>query len=159
MRRRPRIAAALRIRVPAPTRFLAHSAKPGDSVANARNGRIGAGLTITPGRPFWIARRTARATASRVDGPRMRGADKPNYLDRAYIPAVTKPSEDEVVAPDVVWEGRPEPVLGAASQGSRHAHASLLLQQGVHPKVVSERSGHSTVGVTQDIYSHVVPGL
>lgn len=41
----------------------------------------------------------------------------------------------------------------------RHAHASLLLQQGVHPKVVSERLGHSTVGVTLDIYSHVVPGL
>ncbi len=42
---------------------------------------------------------------------------------------------------------------------SRHVHASLLLQQGVHPKVVSERLGHSTVGVTLDIYSHVVPGL
>ncbi len=41
----------------------------------------------------------------------------------------------------------------------RHAHASLLLQQGVHPKVVSERLGHSTVAVTLDIYSHVVPGL
>ena len=41
----------------------------------------------------------------------------------------------------------------------RRIHASLLLQQGVHPKVVSERLGHSTVGVTLDIYSHVVPGL
>ncbi len=41
----------------------------------------------------------------------------------------------------------------------RHIHASLLLQQGVHPKVVSERLGHSTVAVTLDIYSHVVPSL
>jgi integrase len=41
----------------------------------------------------------------------------------------------------------------------RHAHASLLLQQGVHPKIVSERLGHSGVGITLDIYSHVVPNL
>jgi len=41
----------------------------------------------------------------------------------------------------------------------RHAHASLLLQQGIHPKIVSERLGHSTVGITLDIYSHVVPSL
>src|SRR5712691_1367992 len=41
----------------------------------------------------------------------------------------------------------------------RHAHATLLLCQGVHPKVVSERLGHSTVGITLDIYSHVIPGM
>jgi integrase len=41
----------------------------------------------------------------------------------------------------------------------RHAHASLLLGQGVHPKIVSERLGHSTVGITLDVYSHVTPGL
>ncbi len=41
----------------------------------------------------------------------------------------------------------------------RHSHASQLLRQGVHPKVVSERLGHSTVGITLDTYSHVLPGL
>jgi integrase len=41
----------------------------------------------------------------------------------------------------------------------RHAHASLMLAQGTHPKVVSERLGHATVGITLDIYSHVLPGL
>jgi integrase len=41
----------------------------------------------------------------------------------------------------------------------RHIHASLLLHQGVHPKVVSERLGHSTVGITLDLYSHVTPTL
>jgi integrase len=41
----------------------------------------------------------------------------------------------------------------------RHTHASLLLRQGVHPKVVSERLGHSTVAITLDVYSHVTPGL
>jgi len=41
----------------------------------------------------------------------------------------------------------------------RHTHASLMLRQGVHPKIVSERLGHATVGITLDIYSHVTPGL
>lgn len=41
----------------------------------------------------------------------------------------------------------------------RHTHASLLLQHGIHPKVVSERLGHSRIGITMDIYSHVLPGM
>ncbi len=41
----------------------------------------------------------------------------------------------------------------------RHSHASLLLKQGVHPKIVSERLGHSSVQITLDTYSHVTPGL
>lgn len=41
----------------------------------------------------------------------------------------------------------------------RHTHASLLLQQGVHPKIVSERLGHSNINITLDTYSHVLPGL
>jgi integrase len=41
----------------------------------------------------------------------------------------------------------------------RHAHATLMLQQGVHPKVVSERLGHSGIRITMDTYSHVMPGL
>ena len=35
----------------------------------------------------------------------------------------------------------------------------LALQAGVHPKVVSERLGHATTGITLDIYSHVQPEL
>ena len=41
----------------------------------------------------------------------------------------------------------------------RHTHATQLLRQGIHPKIVSERLGHSTVGITLDIYSHVLPGM
>lgn len=42
---------------------------------------------------------------------------------------------------------------------ARHTHASLMLKQGVHPKVVQERLGHSSIAITLDIYSHVAPGL
>lgn len=41
----------------------------------------------------------------------------------------------------------------------RHFAATLMLGAGVHPKVASERLGHSTVGITLDLYSHVVEGL
>jgi integrase len=41
----------------------------------------------------------------------------------------------------------------------RHTYATLALQAGVHPKVVSERLGHATVGITLDLYSHVAPSL
>ena len=41
----------------------------------------------------------------------------------------------------------------------RHTHATILLQQNVHPKVVSERLGHSSVAFTMTVYQHVMPGL
>jgi integrase len=41
----------------------------------------------------------------------------------------------------------------------RHSCASLLLAAGEHPKVVQERLGHSSIQLTLDTYSHVVPGM
>ncbi len=34
-----------------------------------------------------------------------------------------------------------------------------MLLQGVHPKVVSERLGHASIGITLDTYSHVLPEM
>jgi integrase len=42
---------------------------------------------------------------------------------------------------------------------ARHTHASIMLKQQVHPKIVQERLGHANISVTLDTYSHVVPGL
>jgi len=41
----------------------------------------------------------------------------------------------------------------------RHTHATLALQAGIHPKVVSERLGHATVSITLDTYSHAMPAM
>ncbi|MCG0275623.1 MAG: site-specific integrase [Thermosediminibacteraceae bacterium] len=41
----------------------------------------------------------------------------------------------------------------------RHTHASLLLKAGVDVKIISERLGHSSVRITYDIYSHLMPGM
>ena len=41
----------------------------------------------------------------------------------------------------------------------RHANASLLLAEGVHPRVVMEMLGHSQISLTLNTYSHVIPSL
>jgi integrase len=43
--------------------------------------------------------------------------------------------------------------------GLRHSHASLLLAAGEHPKLVQERLGHSSITLTLDTYSHVIPSM
>ncbi|MFC1966270.1 tyrosine-type recombinase/integrase [Chloroflexota bacterium] len=48
---------------------------------------------------------------------------------------------------------------GIRLHDARHTHASLLLKQGVHPKIVQERLGHGSIQITLDTYSHVAPGL
>ena len=42
---------------------------------------------------------------------------------------------------------------------ARHSHASIMLKQGTHPKVVQERLGHASIQITLDTYSHVAPGI
>ena len=48
-------------------------------------------------------------------------------------------------------------LTGLRFHGLRHSHVMLLLEQGLHPKVVSDRLGHSSISVTLDLYSH--PGM
>ena len=50
-------------------------------------------------------------------------------------------------------------IKGIRLHDLRHSHASQLLKQGVHPKIVQERLGHSSIAVTLDTYSHVAPSL
>ena len=48
---------------------------------------------------------------------------------------------------------------GIHLHSARHTHATLMLKQGIHPKIVQERLGHATISTTLDLYSHVSPGL
>lgn len=70
----------------------------------------------------------------------------------------------QLIRPDTIT--RAWPILAARAgvrvirlHDARHAHASLMLKQGIHPKIVQERLGHSTISITLDTYSHVAPGL
>jgi integrase len=44
-------------------------------------------------------------------------------------------------------------------KGLRHTWATLALEQGIHPRAVQERLGHSTIAITLGIYRHVAPTL
>jgi integrase len=48
---------------------------------------------------------------------------------------------------------------GVTLHGLRHSHASHMLASKVHPKVVQERLGHSSIAITMDIYSHLLPNM
>ena len=48
---------------------------------------------------------------------------------------------------------------GIRLHDARHTHASLMMLQGVNPKVVSECLGHASVLITLDTYSHVLPSI
>ncbi|HDR8066083.1 tyrosine-type recombinase/integrase [Bacillus thuringiensis serovar fukuokaensis] len=41
----------------------------------------------------------------------------------------------------------------------RHTHATIILKQGVNPKIISERLGHTDISLTLRIYSHVLPNM
>ena len=49
--------------------------------------------------------------------------------------------------------------VGIATQfhDLRHTHATMLLEMNVNPKIVSERLGHSNIGITMNLYSHLMP--
>ena len=69
------------------------------------------------------------------------------------------------IAPDTFtsWVARVAKRAGVSHimpvHGLRHTHITNLLRANVHPKVASERAGHSSVGFTLDRYSHVIPSL
>lgn len=66
----------------------------------------------------------------------------PDALDRAFRLACRRAGLEAVRVHDL-----------------RHTHATWLLEAGVHPRVVQERLGHSSVTLTLDLYSHVMPTL
>lgn len=41
----------------------------------------------------------------------------------------------------------------------RHTCATLLLSQGINPKIAQERLGHAAISLTMDVYSHVMPDM
>ncbi len=85
----------------------------------------------------------------------------PAWQDTGFV--FTKP-DGRPMDPEKVTHAFTSIVRAAGLNGVRlhdlrHTHASLMLQAGVHPKIVSERLGHAGVAITLDTYSHVLPGL
>lgn len=68
--------------------------------------------------------------------------DATNVLRRSFHPLLTRAGLPRIRFHDL-----------------RHTAATLLLGQGIHPKIVSEMLGHSQVAITLDLYSHVTPTM
>jgi integrase len=83
---------------------------------------------------------------------------KSNFLRNEFRPLIEKANEKAIKE---ATEKGTVPVLLPVIRfhDLRHSHATLLLSQGVHPKVVQERLGHSQISLTLDTYSHVLPTL
>ncbi|WP_295238796.1 site-specific integrase [Veillonella sp.] len=65
-----------------------------------------------------------------------------NFKSRYFIPVLKQIGLDHITFHDL-----------------RHTHATLLLSQKINPKIVQERLGHSTITLTLDTYSHLVPDI
>lgn len=79
---------------------------------------------------------------------------RPRDIDRAFSRAAAR------INKKMQKEKKIEEYLSPLSlHGLRHTYATHLLEEGVHPKIVSERLGHSGIRITLDTYSHVSPRL
>ena len=112
----------------------------------------------------WVGHRGTSAAASHSSAPTGSGYGEPNrrVLSRAaphppFATGVPKRrgsrTRRDAVAAKLL---RPHRECRAAL---RHGAASLLLSQGVHPRVVMQMLGHSTIALTMNTYSHVIPQL
>ena len=68
--------------------------------------------------------------------------DRHNVAQRSFKPLLKKAGLPEIRFHDL-----------------RHTCATILLSKGEHPKFVQELFGHSTIAITLDTYSHVLPGM
>jgi integrase len=94
-----------------------------------------------------------------------RQADERLMLGQGKSELVFTRVEGDPIKPDsfTSWVARVAERAGTSHimpvHGLRHTHITNLLRENVHPKVASERAGHSRVGFTLDRYSHVIPSL
>jgi integrase len=99
----------------------------------------------------------ALQAAERLAAGGARGDGSHDFVFRAPDGLALHPDRFTAAFKRHVAESGLPPLRGP--HGLRHTWATLALKAGVHPKVVSERLGHSTIAVTIDTYSHVAPGL
>jgi integrase len=85
----------------------------------------------------------------------------PDYIDSGLVVTTEdgRPLHPESLSGLFVRQAKRAGLSPIRLHDLRHSVASILLAQGVHPKVVSEQLGHATIALTLDTYSHVIPSL
>ena len=114
-----------------------------------------------------------------VTAPKTRASRRLVYLDSSSVDALRAHRDASTVSRDgyVFQSGDRQPVNPASFSNTfdrlvarsglprirlhdlRHTYATLALRLGTHPVLLSERLGHSSIAVTIDRYSHVIPNI
>ena len=137
---------------------------------NLQQQLVRAGQTVTFGAPKTKAGRRAISldpgTAAALEKLHQRQAkDKMKWgeayatLDLVFCHPNGRPYDPDVITHQFGLACSRARVKTIRLHDLRHTHATLLLQANVHPKVVQERLGHSSIMVTLDRYSHVLPTM
>ena len=137
--------------------------------------QINRALSIVDDELVWSAPKTARSRRTvSIDEETTRAlqAHRKRQLEERVAAGEDWTDNDLVFCDELGSELHPDRFSRAFTQAARragvpkirlhdlrHTWATLALQAGVHPKVVSERLGHATTSITLDIYSHVQPEL
>ncbi len=102
-----------------------------------------------------VLRELRRAQAERrlLLGPAYRDSDL------VFCREDGEPIRPDTVGPRFKRLARAAGVPAIRFHDLRHSHATLALQAGVHPKVVSDRLGHASVAFTMDVYSASIPAM
>lgn len=80
-------------------------------------------------------------------------------LDRRHFKKIIQNANEEIAESNVENGTAYPPIPIIRLYDLRHTMATLLLGQGINPKIVSERLGHSSISLTLDTYSHVLPTM
>jgi integrase len=83
----------------------------------------------------------------------------PNKGEYVFTKENGKPVGPDTVSHDFTLIGKALGLPHLTLHGLRHCHATMLFLKGENPKVVSGRLGHSTIVLTMDTYSHMMPGM
>jgi len=143
---------------------------------DARTVRVRRTLTLAKGGPRLTepktkgSRRSIRLTVSAVDAlERHQARQQSESAARGHgwntLGLVFCTRQGTPIRRDNPHDKHWKPLLGRAGvpdirfHDLRHTCATLLLTKGVHPNIVSEMLGHSSIAITLDTYSHVIPGL
>jgi integrase len=88
---------------------------------------------------------------------RLARGDRWHDLDYVFTSAIGTPLDPRNLSRQFLAACQRAQLPATRFHDLRHTCASLLLAQGVQPRVVMETLGHSGISITMDLYTHVMP--